>query len=73
MIFVGWGVLLLILAAIAWWFAFGVAGTRTPYAYKVAFYTFLILFLVTLALGLFQQPKGGYDPVPDHPRGDRGE
>lgn len=71
----GMALLVAILAGVAGLFAFGFVRTRRPAAYatyKIAFYALLLLFLATLAVGLLQKRTGGYDPVPEHPRGSEG-
>jgi hypothetical protein len=58
------GIILAIIVLMTALYGFGFFDTAYIGTFRVAFYFFLIFFLVTLAVGIFSQSNQGYDPTP---------
>jgi uncharacterized membrane protein YtjA (UPF0391 family) len=58
------GVILAIIVLVTALYGFGFFNTPYIGTFRVAFYFFLIFFLVTLAVGVVSQSNQGYDPTP---------
>lgn len=58
------GIILAIIVLVTALYGFGFFDSPYMGTFRVAFYFFLIFFLVTLAVGIVSQSNQGYDPTP---------
>lgn len=58
------GIILAIIVLVMALYGFGFFDSPYMGTFRVAFYFFLIFFLVTLAVGIVSQSNQGYDPTP---------
>ena len=58
------GIIFAIIVLVTALYGFGFFDSPYMGTFRVAFYFFLIFFLVTLAVGIVSQSNQGYDPTP---------
>ena len=58
------GIILAIIVLVTALYGFGFFDSPYMGTFRVAFYFFLIFFLVTLAVSIVSQSNQGYDPTP---------
>ncbi len=55
--------LLLLVLVVVGLYVFGLLNTPYLEAFRFAFYVLLVIFVLTVAVGLMDHPQQGYDPT----------